>query len=211
VPPAPLHSLAARPVSAAADTPVAAGLPGHIRRVGGRTPRHPRCGALRCAYGRALCLGSSPAGFRGLCVAPCLGFGSPPTLAPSPCSPPAAGASSVCCAQRRRFRPPPGAPDKPKPQPGQAESQCSSGAGSMRSRPSPPQAPGGSQARQPGPRPPRCWPRSCHLARKTGWAGGSAGHRGAPAGRGGAPAGRGPWHRGGQGGRPALAGISAGW
>jgi hypothetical protein len=39
-------------------------------------------------------------------------------------------------------------------------------------------------ARQPGPRPPRCWPRSCRLAGKTGWAGGKAGVGGAPVGRG---------------------------
>ena len=80
-----------RPVSAAADTPSPLGCPapGWTARPHpesrGSNPRHPRCGAFRCAARKV-----------GRCArAPAL-------------------RASAACAQRRRSRPPPGAPRRQK-------------------------------------------------------------------------------------------------
>jgi len=177
--------LAARPVCAASGGPVSAplvrrrgglpppqaGLPGHIRRVGGRTPDTPaeeRSAALRIRWVAMLGLQAPPSP-----CAPC----APRPLRLWPPAPPRAVAvlafsrKRLPCAARGARAPvrPQGLPGGSKPQPGQAESQCSRGAGSMRSRPRPARRSGWRQ-RQPCPRPPRCWRSSCHLAGKPGWA-----------------------------------------
>jgi hypothetical protein len=110
--------------------PPRAGLPGHIYHAEARAPANTPAAERSAARKEGRRARAPP---RASASAP--GARGPAWLlapahpTPAPCSPPAVSAASVCCARRQRARPPPGAPKKQKTQPGQTQSQCSSGVG----------------------------------------------------------------------------------
>jgi len=179
--------LAARPVSAASGGPVSAplmrrrgglpppqaGLPGIIRIVGGRTPDTPAAecsAALRGRWVTVLGL-QAPASPCAPCARrPVAACSPPPTLVPSPCSPSAASGFRVLRAAPARPSAPRGSQEAANPRPARRNPSGAAGRAPCGQGHALRYAPGGSPARQPGPRPPRCWPNSCRLAEKPGWA-----------------------------------------
>jgi hypothetical protein len=133
--------------------PPRAGLPGHIYHAGARapanTPAAERSAALRVRKVAVLGLRLVPRltlPARGAQ----LGFWPPPTLAPAPCSPPAASAASVRCAPRPRSRPPSrGRPQGKNPSPARRNESVAAGRAPCGQGQALRCAPGGSQARQP--------------------------------------------------------------